>query len=145
MPCGNGDRHLRNPESSAKSSEPLILETHLIFVNSPFLRLPSHWHSTFYVYKSDYSRDLKEVLSHSICLFVTGLFHSAQHPGGSSILWHLLKFPFLGSLCGSVVECLPSALVIIPGSWDRVPHQAPCRKPAFPSACVSPSLCVSHE
>ena len=30
-----------------------------------------------------------------------------------------------------------------PGSWDLVPHQALCREPASPSACVSPSLCVS--
>ena len=29
-----------------------------------------------------------------------------------------------GHLGGSVVECLTSAGVIIPGSWDRAPHQA---------------------
>ena len=52
-----------------------------------------------------------------------------------------------GRLGGSVVERLPSAQVVILGSWDRVPHQAPCREPASPSACVSASvsasLCVS--
>ena len=43
---------------------------------------------------------------------------------------------------GSAVECLPS---VIPGSWDRVPYQAPCRESASPSACVSAplSLCLS--
>ena len=44
---------------------------------------------------------------------------------------------------GSVVERLPSAQVMIPGSWDRVPHRGPCREPASPSTCVSASLCVS--
>ena len=32
---------------------------------------------------------------------------------------------------------LPSAQVVILGSWDRVPHRAPHREPASPSACVS--------
>ena len=50
-----------------------------------------------------------------------------------------------GCLGGSVVECLPSAQGMIPGSWDRVPHRAPQREPASPSACVSAFLCVSHE
>ena len=31
-----------------------------------------------------------------------------------------------GHLGGSVVECLPLAQVMIPGAWDRAPHQAPC-------------------
>ena len=52
------------------------------------------------------------------------------------------ELPIRGHLGGSVVECLPLALVVIPGSWDRVPYQAPCREPASPSAYVSASLCV---
>jgi len=32
----------------------------------------------------------------------------------------------MGSLGGSVVEPLSLAQVMIPGSWDRVPHRAPC-------------------
>ena len=52
---------------------------------------------------------------------------------------------YLGHLGGSVDERLPLAQVVIPGSWDQVPHGAPCKKPASPSACVSASLCVSHE
>ena len=41
---------------------------------------------------------------------------------------------------------LPSAQVMIPGSWDVVPHWGLCREPASPSAYVSASLCVvSHE
>ena len=50
-----------------------------------------------------------------------------------------------GRLGGSVVERLPSAQVVIPGSWDRVSHWAFRRKPASPSAYVSASLslCLS--
>ena len=44
---------------------------------------------------------------------------------------------------GSVVEHLTLAQVVILGSWDQVPHQVSCREPAFPSACVSASLCLS--
>ena len=50
-----------------------------------------------------------------------------------------------GHLGGSVVELLPLAQVVIPGSWDPVPHWAPHREPASPSAYVSASLSVSHE
>ena len=42
----------------------------------------------------------------------------------------------MGHLGGSVVERLPLAKVVIPGSWDPVLHQAPCREPASPSASV---------
>ena len=48
-----------------------------------------------------------------------------------------------GHLGGPVVEHLPLAQVMIPGSWDRIPHQAPCKEPASASAYVSASLCVS--
>ena len=41
-----------------------------------------------------------------------------------------------GCLGGSVVEHLPLAQGMIPGSWDRVPHQGPCREPASPSASL---------
>ena len=46
---------------------------------------------------------------------------------------------------GSVVEHLPSAQVVIPGSWDGVPHRAPRVEPASPSACVCLPLSVSHK
>ena len=46
-------------------------------------------------------------------------------------------------LGGSVVEHLPLHQVMIPGSWDRVLHRAPCGKPTSPSAYASASLCVS--
>ena len=39
-----------------------------------------------------------------------------------------------GHLGGSVVEHLPLVQVVIPGSSDQVPHQAPYREPASPSA-----------
>ena len=49
----------------------------------------------------------------------------------------------MGRLGGSAVERVPSAQGVIPGSWDRVLHQALRREPASPSACVSASLYVS--
>ena len=51
----------------------------------------------------------------------------------------------LGCLGGTAVGRLPLAQVVIPGSWDQVLHWAPHREPASTSACVSASLCVSHE
>ena len=45
-----------------------------------------------------------------------------------------------GRLGGSVVEHLPWAQVMIPGSQDQAPRWAPRREPASPSACVSASL-----
>ena len=56
----------------------------------------------------------------------------------------LVKIPIIqGHLGGSVVERLSLTQVMIPGSWDRVPYQAPCRDPASPSASDSASLSVS--
>ena len=49
----------------------------------------------------------------------------------------------MGHLGGSVVECLPLAQGVIPGSQDGVPHRAPRKEPASPSVYVSASLCVS--
>ena len=49
----------------------------------------------------------------------------------------------MGCLGGSVVEHLPSALGVILGSQNRVPHQALYMEPATPSAYVSASLSVS--
>ena len=51
----------------------------------------------------------------------------------------------LGRLGGSAVEHLPSDQGMIPEFRDRVSHQAPRRELASPSACVSATLCVSHE
>ena len=48
-------------------------------------------------------------------------------------------------LGGSMIEYLPLAQVMIPGSLDQVSHWGPHRELASPSACVSASLCVSHE
>ena len=49
-----------------------------------------------------------------------------------------------GLLGGSVIKHLPSAQVMIPGSWDRVPHQAPpALRGAYFSLCLS--LSVSYE
>ena len=48
-----------------------------------------------------------------------------------------------GCLGVSVVEHLPSAQGMILGSWDQVPHQAPCGEPASLSAFVSVFLSVS--
>ena len=46
----------------------------------------------------------------------------------------------MGYLGSSVVECLLLTQVMIPESWDRVPHQATQRQYASPSAYVSASL-----
>ena len=53
------------------------------------------------------------------------------------------KFKELGGPGGSAVEHLPSAQVMVLGSWIWVPHRAPCMEPASPSACVSASLSLS--
>ena len=45
-----------------------------------------------------------------------------------------------GHLGGSAVEHLPSAQVMILGSWDPVPHWASREEPVSPSACGSASL-----
>ena len=57
----------------------------------------------------------------------------------------MIKVHMEGHPGGSAVERLPSAQVVFPGSWDRVPQRALGREPASPSAYVSVSLCVSHE
>ena len=46
-----------------------------------------------------------------------------------------------------MAERLPLAQVVIPGSWDRVPHSALHREPGSLSAYVFTylSLCVPHE
>ena len=51
---------------------------------------------------------------------------------------HFFFFSRQNSL--SVVECLPLAQVVIPGSWDQVPHWDPCRESASPFICVSASV-----
>ena len=58
-----------------------------------------------------------------------------------------MKGTHKGLLGGLVLEHLPLAQIMMPGSWDRVPHRAPHKEPASPLACVSVSLslCVSHE
>ena len=33
---------------------------------------------------------------------------------------------FRGAWVAQSVKCLPSAQVMIPGSWDRAPYRAPC-------------------
>ena len=58
-----------------------------------------------------------------------------------------LTFPIekhsTGHLGSSVVEDLPLAQVVIPGSWVGVQHRVSRREPAFPSAYVSASLSLS--
>ena len=57
------------------------------------------------------------------------------------------NFVYLNAIWGHVgdsgVEHLPSAQGMILGSWDRIPHQAPLRDRASPSAYVSAPLCVN--
>ena len=68
------------------------------------------------------------------------------HPGYILLSIFLDSFLKIWDAPGvSVVEHLPLAQIMIPESWDRVPHRAPHEEPASPSAYVSASLCVSHE
>ena len=41
--------------------------------------------------------------------------------------------------------CLPSAQFVILGSLDQVPHRAPHREPASPSACLYLSLSLMNK
>ena len=49
------------------------------------------------------------------------------------------KKRYMGHLGGSVVGCLSLAQCMIPGSWDSIPHHAPHRESASPSAYISAS------
>ena len=51
-----------------------------------------------------------------------------------------IKPEVLGHLGDPVVENLPLAQVMIPGSQDQVLHRAPCMEPAYHSASLSVSL-----
>lgn len=53
------------------------------------LPAPGHHHSTLHLYEFDASSSLKQVESHSVCLWGTGLFHLAQCLLGSSMLGHI--------------------------------------------------------
>ena len=61
---------------------------------------------------------------------------------GLSVL--ITNCPHVGHLGGSVVKHLPLAQVMIPGFRDWVPHRAPWKESASPSAYVSASfsLCL---
>ena len=62
----------------------------------------------------------------------------------SRVHWTLvIECVLLGHLGSSVVEHLPLAQVMTPGSWDGVLHRVPRREPASPSAYVTASLSVS--
>ena len=54
-------------------------------------------------------------------------------------------FKYLGDPC--VAQRFSACLWprVYPGDRDSIPHWAPCTEPASPSACVSASLCISHE
>ena len=77
----------------------------------------------------------------SLCMLVQGSVCATE---GTHCF---LKIVLLGPPGGSMVEHLPSAQAVTPGSWDLVPHRVPRREPASPAACVSASLslCVSCE
>ena len=71
-----------------------------------------------------------------------------QHGPGDVLFFgstFALKVGVEARLGGSVVEHLSSVQVVIPGSWDPVPHWVPLREPASPSTCVCLSVCVSRE
>ena len=70
------------------------------------------------------------------------VFHLPLLSSSSSFLGPHFRSRFLGHLGGSVVERLPLAQVMIPESWDLVPHWASYEESASPSAYVSASLSV---
>ena len=67
--------------------------------------------------------------------------HGGRTTGGCEIEHQ--KVMGEGHLGGSVVERLPLAQIMIPGSWDQFQHWAPHREPTSPSTYVSASLSVS--
>ena len=66
-----------------------------------------------------------------------------QEHSGKGITMETIKRSVVGHLGDSVIEHLLLAQGEIPGSWYGVPHRAPHREPASPSAYVSVSLCIS--
>ena len=70
-----------------------------------------------------------------MCLHVAYILHVTQNES----TW--------GAWVAQSVEHLPSAQVVIPGSWDQVPHWVPCGGASayvsFPSSYVSASLSLS--
>ena len=62
-----------------------------------------------------------------------------KHMGSWDSTLHIIKVN-LGHLGGSVVEGPPLAQVMIPGSWDQEPHQAPHREPDSPSISLPLSV-----
>ena len=88
-----------------------------------------------------------------MCLFLPSLLPLGQVSGWGTIILlvgvvqgnanqQATEPAFWEHLGGPVVEHLPLAQVLIPGSWDQVLHQAPWRKPLLPLP-VSASLCMS--
>ena len=74
-------------------------------------------------------------------LLFLNLIHPTSYTNYSNILTSLIPNPIsLGWLRGPVVEHLPWAQSVIPGSWDGVPHWASRREPASVSASLSVSL-----
>ena len=61
--------------------------------------------------------------------------------------WSRWMMGIKGAICGQPGWlsglALPSAQGVILETWDRVPHQASCMKPASPTACVSANLSLS--
>ena len=49
----------------------------------------------------------------------------------------------MGHLGGSIVQCLPLAQIMIPGSWDGAPHQAPCSADSLLLPLLLPMLVLS--
>ena len=81
-------------------------------------------------------------------LYTAEYFYYIQYPSNLLNLLlqsgeMLLKMGNEGHLGGSAVEHLPLVQGMILGLWDGVPHQAPHRESASPSACLCLSLSVS--
>ena len=108
------------------------------------------WHSRLHMVTGSDAGQLllrKGKWSRSCCWIPGNIFElefiMRVGPLVQSILLTVSLIKMQGCLDGSMGECLPSAQGMVLESQDRVPHWAPCREPASPSACVSASLPLS--
>ena len=104
---------------------PLLLRAHLVDISFSLQKLTIQSHFQ---------------MSYSLCLVIILTFTETTCWILYIILINIIS---LGHLGGSVVKHLPLGQVMIPGSWDQVPHQAPHRETDSPSAFISASLCLS--
>ena len=123
---------------------PEMRETGWILSQSPW-RIPADpWFWTSGLYNCERKNDL--FLSNQLWWFIGQSKETdTAHVQSISKSWQLnpQNISRLGHLGGSVVGCLPFAQVVIPGSWDGVPHQLPTGSLLLPLPMSLPlSVCL---